>query len=230
MTKEPVKNKKEIEACLARMVGCILKAGSLTSKAAVVDIEDGKRVVLNTDRRPRVGRSIWIEFVDNLKQRHGFTVQTVAHLPDGIAVSYPPIIYRVNLREFWRVEAPMGSKFVMQWNSESLSGEMLNISAGGVAFHAEPFSDRIDLPLKGVELELVAPEDNSRESVRVPSCKLRRFDAGPKKLRLYGVVFDYTHDLQNRLMRYVRDCERQFLRLRSQGMVVDGSAKASKGA
>lgn len=215
MTKEPITSRDETLARLSRVVGCNLTVGGVIARAVVTEIAEASHLSISTEARPREGASVWIDFVGGRKNRYGFNAQVLGAGPEGVRLSYPDTIYRINLRDFCRVSVPEGSLAVFSWRRRTVKAEMIDLSAGGAAFSCEPFAQNVGAKIKDIELRLI-DEGGSQQWISIPTATVRRIIPQGDKT-LYGVAFHMQGKTANALMYYVRRREREILRQRQEG-------------
>lgn len=213
MSREPITEAAEIEAHLARMRSCALSAPGGSGKAALTDMEEGRSLVLSTDGlRLAAGARVWLEFIHH-GRRFGFEARVLEVSPAGARLSYPTTLYEINLRSFFRVEAAAGSRVGFTFQGRQVEGELVDLSAGGAAFVAEPCGATKGTRLQDLELSLPVEEEGEPERVLVPAAAVRRIEpAGAGRMR-YGVSFEQLGKEAQRLMFLVRRRELQLARL-----------------
>jgi len=198
--------------------------GGVIARAVVTELAEASHLSISTEARPREGASVWIDFLDGREARYGFNAQVLGAGPEGVRLSYPDTVYRINLRDFCRVSVPEGSLAVFSWQRRTVKAEMIDLSAGGAAFVCEPFAQNIGAKIKDIELRLI-DADGSQQWISIPTASIRRIIPQGDKT-LYGVAFHMQGKTANALMYYVRRREQEILRQKRKVESLDGQVPA----
>jgi c-di-GMP-binding flagellar brake protein YcgR len=136
-------------------------------------------------------REVSLEFMDKGGVPCRFRTRVVECHPNDIWSELPKEIYRIQKRQFFRINAPPGAEITFRTGlSKQEKGEVKNLCEGGVAFFTEK-----DLSLNAGdsinEVNLNIPEGNEQLSFYIPQAVIRRTVApSPHERRtLYGVAF-----------------------------------------
>ncbi len=143
-----------------------------------------------------------------------FRTKVIKCTPEGIWAEFPQMIHRVQKRQNFRIDPPLGSEILFQQEmGERGSATLQNLSAGGAAFLVKKgFNLSPGDVLRNVELKIPAGDEGLVFSV--PEATVRRiekeFDYGKS---LIGIEFTSIPDqTRNDLLAYVLRIQRDWIR------------------
>jgi c-di-GMP-binding flagellar brake protein YcgR len=151
-------------------------------------------------------REVSLEFMDKGGVPCRFRTRVVECRPNDIWSELPKEIYRIQKRQYFRINALPGAKVTFRMGpSKEEKGEVKNLCEGGVAFFTEK-----DLNLKAGDLlndvYLNIPEGNEQLSFYIPQAVIRRMvnPSVRERRTLYGVEFlGMSKEIKEKLMAYI---------------------------
>jgi c-di-GMP-binding flagellar brake protein YcgR len=151
-------------------------------------------------------REVSLEFMDKGGVPCRFRTRVVEYRPNDIWSELPKEIYRIQKRQYFRINAPPGAEITFKMGpAQKEKGEVKNLCEGGVAFFTEK-----DLNLNAGdlinELYLNIPEGNEQLSFYVPQAMIRRMVSPSvhERRTLYGSEFlGMSKEIKEKLMAYI---------------------------
>ncbi len=143
-----------------------------------------------------------------------FRTKVIKSTPEGIWAEFPNMIHRVQKRQNFRIEPPLGSEIIFQQEmGEQGSATLQNLSAGGAAFFIKK---SLNLSPGDVlhEVELKIPAGDEGLVFGIPEATVRRiekeYDYGKS---LIGIEFtDIPDQTRNDILAYVLRTQREWIR------------------
>jgi c-di-GMP-binding flagellar brake protein YcgR len=136
-------------------------------------------------------QEVSLEFMDKGGVPCRFRTRVVECHPNDIWSELPKKIYRIQKRQFFRINAPPGAEITFRIGPvQQEKGEMKNLCEGGVAFFTEK-----DLSLNAGDLlndvTLNIPEEDEKLRFYIPQAVIRRMSkpSGRERKTLYGSEF-----------------------------------------
>ena len=134
--------------------------------------------------------------------------------PKELWLSFPPEIYRIQRRIFYRLKALAGTEITFQIDAEKQAkGKVRDYSLGGVAFLADqPLELKKDDRVENLCLRV--PSGRDWFIVHIPSAVVRRVEKEPLNgSYLYALQFlDLTDPMRSSLTRHIFEQQRSQLR------------------
>jgi len=104
-----------------------------------------------------------------------FNARVIACQPEEILSELPKAIYRIQRRQYFRIDAPLGTEITLltQFSTEREKAKVKNYSAGGVAFF---FEKRLNFNAGDLltDIHLNIPEGDKLISFHIPKAAIRR--------------------------------------------------------
>jgi len=107
-----------------------------------------------------------------------FNTRIIACNPREILSELPRVIYRIQRRQYFRIEAPLGTEitFLAESSKERKKAKVKNYSAGGVAFFME--NDwKLNVGDRLTEVHLDVPEGEGMIRFQIPKVAVRRVES-----------------------------------------------------
>jgi len=151
-------------------------------------------------------QEVSLEFMDKGGVPCRFRTRVVEYRFNDIWSELPKEIYRIQKRQFFRIDTPPGAKITFRMGpAQQEKGEMKNLCEGGVAFFTEK-----DLNLHAGDLlndvTLNIPEGDERLLFYIPQAVIRRMSkpSGHERRTLYGSEFlGMSKEIKEKLMAYI---------------------------
>ncbi|QJA06196.1 PilZ domain-containing protein [Thermosulfurimonas marina] len=119
-----------------------------------------------------------------------------------IFTTRPTEIFRLERRMYYRVPTPPGSRAVFKWKEKEISGDIVNISAGGLAL----IRPSLKVPEREIltegRLELMLSATRPFGVIEIPRAEVVRHQETPEGL-LLGIKFHIPERKRQELMRYL---------------------------
>ncbi|WP_297055521.1 PilZ domain-containing protein [Thermosulfurimonas sp.] len=119
-----------------------------------------------------------------------------------IFTSRPSAIFRLERRMYYRVPTPPGSRAQFRWKDQEVTGDIVNISAGGLAL----LRPSVKVPEREIltegKLDLWVSSTRSFGTVEIPRAEVVRTMDSPDG-PLLGIKFHIHEKTRQELMRYV---------------------------
>lgn len=155
-----------------------------------------------------------IYFQDILGVWSFFEVRTVSECTFSLCATYPKALFRLQRRQYHRVEVPKGTRTVF-WEDNQLrdGGMVLDISAAGMlicpGFKEEKFQE--DTVINEIAIAMpfqpAAGDNTPQERVELPVIRkgriVRSFRDSETDLFCHGVAFESEQETERELTRYV---------------------------
>lgn len=155
-----------------------------------------------------------IYFQDILGVWSFFEVRTVSECTFSLCATYPEALFRLQRRQYHRVEVPKGTRTVF-WEDNQLrdGGMVLDISAAGMlicpGFKEEKFQE--DTVINEIAIAMpfqpAAGDNTPQERVELPVIRkgriVRSFRDSETDLFCHGVAFESEQETERELTRYV---------------------------
>lgn len=155
-----------------------------------------------------------IYFQDILGVWSFFEVRTISECAFSLCATYPEALFRLQRRQYHRVEVPKGTRTVF-WENDQLrdGGVVMDISAAGMlicpGFMEEKFQENTEIN----EIAIAMPfqpsdgKNTATERVDLPVIRkgriVRSFRDCETELYCYGVAFESAQETEKELARYV---------------------------
>ncbi len=203
----------EIEESLVRARGCACTCvcGSLSGRGVLGEVADGGSVSLwLRGLHLEEGAPAAVEFVHGAT-RYRFRSTVVRVRLGETILAFPTALEQINLRSTFRVGAALGTSVRFRWEGRDVEAELINFSAGGAAFSAEPLGAAVGERLTYFQLSL--PGCDGPQEVTVVAALIRRVAPLPGGRARYGVSFEQVdRQTEERLFALVRRRELQLAR------------------
>ncbi len=120
-------------------------------------------------------KQVSLEFMDKGGVPSQFETRVIACHPREISAELPRAIYRIQRRQYFRIDALLGTEitFLTGSSTERKKARVKNCSAGGVAFFMEK-EFRFGLGDTLTNIDLNIPEGEGVTSFRIPKAVVRR--------------------------------------------------------
>jgi len=155
---------------------------------------------------------------DNTNIEHFFRVDILKEDTQNryIFTTRPTAIFRLERRMYYRVPTPPGSKAQFRWEDKELTGEILNLSAGGLALLRPNLRvPEREILLEG-KLDLLLSASRPFGQIEIPRAEVVRAHEAPDGLVL-GVKFHINERKRQELMRYVIQREIEIRKAKTEG-------------
>jgi c-di-GMP-binding flagellar brake protein YcgR len=122
-------------------------------------------------------REISLEFRDKGSVPCLFNTKVLASRPTDILSEIPKVIYRIQRRQYFRIEAHLGTEitFLVEASEDQRKATVRNFSAGGAAFYTErALNLNVGDQLKNVYLNI--PEGSGWTYFHIPVASVRRIE------------------------------------------------------
>ncbi len=135
---------------------------------------------------------------------HFFRVEILREDPNEkyIHTTKPKAIYRLERRMYYRVPVPSGSRASFKWKEEEISGEVVNVSAGGLALMRPNKKIPEREMLTEGRLELMVSATRRFPPIEIPQAEVVRYQETPDGL-LMGLKFHINEKKREEIIRYV---------------------------
>jgi c-di-GMP-binding flagellar brake protein YcgR len=151
-------------------------------------------------------REVSLEFMDKGGVPCRFRTRVVEYRFNDIWSELPKEIYRIQKRQFFRINAPPGAKITFKMGpAQQEKGEVKNLCEGGVAFFTEK-----DLNLKAGDLlndvTLNIPEGDEKLLFYIHQAVIRRMSkpSGRERKTLYGSEFlEMSKETRDKINAYI---------------------------
>jgi hypothetical protein len=155
-----------------------------------------------------------IYFQDILGIWSFFEVRTISECAFSLCATYPEALYRLQRRQYHRVEVPKGTRTVF-WEDNQLrdGGVVMDISAAGMlicpGFKEEKFHDNTVINEIAIAMPFhpSANKNEGQERVELPVIRkgriVRSFKDSETDLFCHGVAFESEQEAEQELARYV---------------------------
>jgi c-di-GMP-binding flagellar brake protein YcgR len=138
-------------------------------------------------------KEVSLEFAEKGGVPCRFTSRIIACNPREILAELPPVIYRIQRRQYFRIEAPLGTEitFLTESSKERKKAKVKNYSAGGVAFFME--NDwKLNVGNWLAEVHLNVPEGKGMIRFQIPQATVRRVESESSYRREALCVIEFT--------------------------------------
>ena len=151
-------------------------------------------------------QEVSLEFMDKGGVPCRFRTRVVEYRFNDIWSELPKEIYRIQKRQFFRIDTPPGAKITFRMGpAQQEKGEMKNLCEGGVAFFTEKdLNLHAGDILKDVNLNI--PEGDERLRFHIPQAVIRRMSkpSGRERRTLYGSEFlEMSKETRDKINAYV---------------------------
>ena len=156
-------------------------------------------------------REVSFEFMDRGGVPCRFRTKVVEYRPKDILSELPREIYRIQKRQYHRINALPGTEITFRINSsEQERGEVKDLSGGGAAFFLmKDLKFEIGNLLNDISLKI--PEGNERLSFQIPQAVIRRivYPSFSEKRTLCATEFsEISKESRDRLIAYISEQQR----------------------
>jgi len=175
----------------------------------LVDKVKGIEVALK--RSPH--REVSFEFRDGEKVPCLFKTEVIGTGPEGILVKVPKAIQRIQKREYYRVETPLGSEITFSDVSGKKETEILNdLSGKGLSFLIKKGAAlKIGDVLRNIRLNI--PQEKKILHVEIPRATIRNMEPTKSGRILVGVDFaEIAQGARDKIISYVFERHRSTIR------------------
>lgn len=155
-----------------------------------------------------------IYFQDILEIWSFFEVRTISECAFSLCATYPEVLYRLQRRQYHRVEVPKGTRTVF-WVDNQLrdGGVVMDISAAGMlicpGYREETFQENMVINEIAIAMPFHAAtgKNDSQERVELPVIRkgriVRSFKDSDTELFCHGIAFESEQETDQELARYV---------------------------
>lgn len=157
-------------------------------------------------------------FKDEARLAHQFNCPIISSSEDAFFAKLPAVLYRLQRRSSFRVDAPQGSYVSFNANNKRITGiPIKNLSAGGMLFCCKKDYQLTDSVLDDIALAMPVRESDDLltdwELKRVERGRVVRFFENRNNgATCFGVNFTPKASEEDELMKYVRQRELELLR------------------
>ena len=157
-------------------------------------------------------------FKDEARLAHQFNCPIISSSEDAFFAKLPTVLYRLQRRSSFRVDAPQGSYVSFKANNKLITGiPIKNISASGMLFCCKKDHQLNDSVLDDITLAMPVRESDDLltdwELKRVERGKVVRFFQNRTSgVTCFGVNFTPQANEEDELVKYVRQRELELLR------------------
>lgn len=156
-------------------------------------------------------REVSLEFMDKGGVPCRFRTKIVECRPKDILSELPREIYRIQKRQYFRINALPGTEITFRiGSSEQEKGEVKDLSEGGAAFFIEKdLKSSISNLL--IDISLKIPEGNGRRSFHIPQAVVRRMvnPSFPDRRTFCAIEFlEMSKEIRDNLMAYISEQQR----------------------
>ena len=156
-------------------------------------------------------REVSLEFMDKGGVPCRFRTKIVECRPKDILSELPREIYRIQKRQYFRINALPGTEITFRiGSSEQEKGEVKDLSEGGAAFFIEKdLKSSISNLL--IDISLKIPEGNGRRSFYIPQAVVRRMvnPSFPDRRTFCAIEFlEMSKEIRDNLMAYISEQQR----------------------
>ena len=138
-------------------------------------------------------KEVSLEFAERGGVPCWFNTRIIACNPREILSELPRVIYRIQRRQYFRIEAPLGTEitFLAESSKERKKAKVKNYSAGGVAFFIE--NDRkLNVGDWLTEIHLNVPEGKGMIRFQIPKAAVRRVESESSYSRQALCAIEFT--------------------------------------
>jgi len=138
-------------------------------------------------------REVSLEFTEKGGVPCRFNTRIIACNPREIWAELPRVIYRIQRRQYFRVEAPLGTEitFLTESSTERKRAKVKNYSAGGVAFFME--NDwKLNVGNGLTEIHLNVPEGKEMIRFQIAKAAVRRVESESSHSRQALCAIEFT--------------------------------------
>ena len=153
---------------------------------------------------------------DNTNIEHFFRVEILKEDTENkyLFTTRPTAIFRLERRMYYRVPTPPGSRAQFKWREGEVQGEILNLSAGGLAL----IRPNLKVPEREIltegQLDLLLSASRPFGKIEIPRAEVVRAQDSPDG-HLLGIKFHINEKKRQELMRYVIQREIEIRKARS---------------
>lgn len=156
-------------------------------------------------------REVSLEFMDKGGVPCRFRTKIVECRPKDILSELPREIYRIQKRQYCRMNTLPGTEITFRiGSSEQEKGEVKDLSEGGAAFFIEKdLKSSISNLL--IDISLKIPEGNGRRSFHIPQAVVRRMvnPSFPDRRTFCAIEFlEMSKEIRDNLMAYISEQQR----------------------
>jgi len=156
-------------------------------------------------------REVSLEFMDKGGVPCRFRTKIVECRPKDILSELPREIYRIQKRQYFRINALPGTEITFRiGSSEQEKGEVKDLSERGAAFFIEKdLKSSIGNLL--IDISLKIPEGNGRRSFHIPQAVVRRMvnPSFPDRRTFCAIEFlEMSKEIRDNLMAYISEQQR----------------------
>ena len=153
-------------------------------------------------------REVSLEFMDKGGVPCRFRTKIVECRPKDILSELPREIYRIQKRQYFRINALPGTEITFRiGSSEQEKGEVKDLSERGAAFFIEKdLKSSISNLL--IDISLKIPEGNGRRSFHIPQAVVRRMvnPSFPDRRTFCAIEFlEMSKEIRDNLMAYISE-------------------------
>ncbi|RUM86900.1 MAG: hypothetical protein DSZ24_07500 [Thermodesulfatator sp.] len=183
----------------------IMVSGRFRSGPTLLLHIEKKRLVFDYPRPWAPGLvSVRVIYRDASNIEHFFRVRVLGEDPveKYIFTSRPTEIFRLERRMYYRVPTPPGSRATFKWKDKEVAGEILNLSAGGLALMRATLRVPEREILTEGKLHLLLSATKPYGTIEIPRAEVVRHQETPDGL-LLGLKFHISERKRQELLRYV---------------------------
>jgi c-di-GMP-binding flagellar brake protein YcgR len=156
-------------------------------------------------------REVSLEFMDKGGVPCRFRTKIIECRPKDILSELPREIYRIQKRQYFRINALPGTEITFRiGSSEQEKGEVKDLSERGAAFFIEKdLKSSISNLL--IDISLKIPEGNGRRSFHIPQAVVRRMvnPSFPDRRTFCAIEFlEMSKEIRDNLMAYISEQQR----------------------
>jgi c-di-GMP-binding flagellar brake protein YcgR len=158
-------------------------------------------------------REVSFEFRDKERVPCFFKAGVIELQSQGILVEIPKILQRIQMRQYFRLEAPLGAEVEFSTSpGERETGRLSDLGGGGMAFLVSGGTPiGVGDIIKNIRLDL--PEEDKNLSVEIPRAAVRRIEKGEGEKLLIAVEFtEIEKGVRKKIVTYVFERQRSIIR------------------
>ncbi len=178
-------------------------------------IDQGPRGLV-FDKPPRwqpVSRKLRVVFRDSSNIWHHFESHFLGQDEKGLRLAYPELLFRLERRQFYRIETPAKSQALYHYKGKEGRGRIKDLSLGGMALTGYSLEVPLREFMEEITLELWLNETTPYPPISLAKAEVVRL-VETQELKLMGVKFHLTLREEEVLLQYIRKREVELLKLR----------------
>ncbi|WP_456430913.1 flagellar brake protein [Thermosulfuriphilus sp.] len=160
-----------------------------------------------------ISKKLRVVFRDSSNIWHHFESHFLGRDQQGLLLAYPELLFRLERREYYRIEVPSKSRATYHFKGKEGLGRIKDICLGGMAL----MDYTLEVPLRDfveeITLELWLNETTAHPPIYLTKAEVVR-TAEVEGARLMGLKFHISPREEEPLLQYIRKREIEILKLR----------------